>query len=117
MNKARIAHAKVAEYFDEISFPCPTGKTCKEVTQRVIVNGEERIRRLDIANEDPFIRHAIEVKAYETGKVYKTQDIIREIESDAVLVKLGWKIEWKFIGCDLSQPLREALNNAGIKIL
>jgi hypothetical protein len=49
--------------------------------------------------------------------VYKTQDIIREIEADAHLVLDGWNIEWKFIDCDLSQPLRDALIGAGIKIL
>lgn len=117
MVKARLANAKVEKYFDDIAFNCPAGKTCKEVSLQVDVNGEMRTRRLDIADNSPNVRHAIEVKAYETGKVYKTQDIIREIEADAVLVQLGWKIEWKFIDCDLSQPLRDALETAGIIIL
>lgn len=117
MVNARLANAKVAKYFDDISFPCPSGKTCKEVTQNVIVNGENRVRRLDIANDDPLIRHAIEVKAYETGKVYATKDILREIEADAILVQQGWKIEWKFIDCELSEPLRKALSDVNITIL
>ncbi len=117
MGKARAAAAKVEQYFDNISFNCPAGKTCREVTQNVVVNGEQRVRRLDIANENAVPPHGIEVKAYETGKVYKTQDIIREIEADAQLVRDGWKIEWKFIDCELSQPLRDALIEAGITIL
>jgi hypothetical protein len=114
---ARLANAKVAQFFDDIAFPCPSGKTCKEVTQNVIVNGESRVRRLDIANEFSKPPHGIEVKAYETGKVYASKDILNEVAADAELVKLGWKIEWKFIDCELSEPLRKALADAGITIL
>jgi hypothetical protein len=117
MSKATAAHAKVGQYYNDIGFPCPSGATCKEVTLKVNVGGTSVTRRLDIANKDGIPPHGIEVKAYETGKVYASKDILTEVAADAELVKLGWKIEWKFIDCDLSDPLRQALKDAGITIL
>ncbi|MDR1502137.1 MAG: hypothetical protein LBT43_06750, partial [Prevotella sp.] len=116
MEKARLANKKVSAYYDEINFNCTSGN-CKEITLDVIVNGQARKRRLDIADELSKPPHGIEVKAYETGKVYATKDILEEIAADAVLVKRGWNIEWKFIDCELSEPLKKALENANIKIV
>lgn len=80
----------------------------------VIVDGTLRKRRLDIGDEKAFPPHGIEIKSYETGKVYATKDILEEIAADAELIKMGWRIEWKFIDCE---PLRKALQKANIKIL
>ncbi|CAM3290748.1 hypothetical protein EMST110833_06720 [Empedobacter stercoris] len=90
---------------------------CKEVTLDVIVDGQQRKRRLDIADKSSRPPYGIEVKAYETAKVYATKDILAEIAADAELVISGWKIEWKFIDCELSEPLRKALKKANIKII
>lgn len=49
--------------------------------------------------------------------VLKGLEELSEIAADAQLVKDGWKIEWKFIDCELSEPLRTALKNANIKII
>ncbi|MCK8143024.1 hypothetical protein MW871_14085 [Flavobacterium sp. I-SCBP12n] len=117
MGKAKLAHEKVMKYFDEIGFNCTT-KNCREVTLDVVVDGKSRKRRLDIADNNPNIFDDIEVKAYETGKVYATKDILAEVAADAYLIKKeGWKIDWKFIDCELSQPLREALQKANINII
>lgn len=116
MNKAKLAHEKVAKYYDDISFNCTSGK-CKEVTLDVIVDGQQRKRRLDIGDKNPNILHGIEVKSYESGKVYATKDILAEIAADKYLIdKDGWNIEWVFLDTEISQPLKQALENANIKI-
>ena len=116
MNKAKLAHKKVAKYYDDISFNCTSGK-CKEVTLDVIVDGQQRKRRLDIGDKNPNILHGIEVKSYESGKVYATKDILAEIAADKYLIdKDGWNIEWVFLDTEISQPLKQALENANIKI-
>lgn len=117
MEKARLANKKVSAYYDEINFNCTSGN-CKEVTLDVIVNGQARKRRLDIADGNPKVLHGVEVKAYETGKVYATKDILEEIAADAQLIKnRNWKIDWVFVDCDISQPLQEALEAANINII
>jgi hypothetical protein len=117
MEKARLANKKVSAYYDEINFNCTSGN-CKEVTLDVIVDGQARKRRLDIADGNPKVLHGIEVKAYETGKVYATKDILEEIAADAQLIKnSNWKIDWVFVDCDISQPLREALEAVDINII
>jgi len=79
------------------------------------INAGDQVRRLDIA--DPNLLKAIEIKSYETGRVYATQAIRKEIIADSYLVNIdGWEIEWVFKGCDLSQPLRELLEDANIVI-
>jgi hypothetical protein len=80
----------------------------------------DRTRRLDIAEADPKKppNRAVEVKAYETGTVYATAEIIKEVEMDDLLGKSvsKWKIEWHFLGCKPSAPLRTLLQGANIPI-
>jgi len=73
-------------------------------------------RRVDIADNRPEALHGIEVKSYETGKVYATEDIRNEVGLDKYLVEQGWKMEWVFKGCEPSTPLKQLLEEANIKI-
>lgn len=72
-------------------------------------------RRMDIA--DINLRKGVEVKSYETGKVYATQAIQGELNADKFLVEMqNWQIEWVFKSCEPSQPLRTLLAQGGISI-
>lgn len=84
-------------------------------TTEVSVGEGKNKRRLDIADEAN--RRGVEVKAYEEGKVYNTDEIESEVKRDAKLVKPGgWDIKWLFIDCTPSGPLQLALHKAGITI-
>jgi hypothetical protein len=81
-------------------------------TEQTVQTGRDEVRRLDIA--DVKTRRGIEVKAYETGAIYATEDIVSEVQRDAKLVKKGWNIKWVLIDTRPSAPLLEMLLAAGI---
>jgi hypothetical protein len=87
----------------------------REVT--VIADGHTR--RLDIA--DKALRKGIEHKtrAVSDGSGYfsLSKEIKWEVERDAYLVdEEDWDITWVFENAEASEPLKDALNKAGIKI-
>jgi hypothetical protein len=105
MTKATKAHQAT----DEIMASIGWGQ--REVT----VQAGIYTRRMDIA--DKVVRKGVEVKSYETGKVYATQIIIGELNADKFLINNDlWQIEWVFKSCEPSQPLRTLLEEAGITI-
>jgi hypothetical protein len=110
MMKARLANVRVDEFFTTKGYNCPP--VCREVS--IQIGG--KTRRLDIADNRPGVQYGVEFKSYETGKVYASADIRAEIELDRLLVKNDWQIEWVFKDCELSEPLEQLLNEAGIKI-
>jgi Domain of unknown function (DUF4157) len=72
-------------------------------------------RRLDLAK--PVTREGVEVKAYREGTVYRSPDVVDEVERDAKIVKeMHWKITWIFVDCEPSGPLVEQLRRSGIII-
>ncbi len=83
--------------------------------REVTVQAGTYTRRMDIA--DKVAKKGVEVKSYETGKVYATEDIKGELFADKYLIDNDfWQIEWVFKGCLPSQPLRSLLEQAGITI-
>ncbi|MET3047100.1 hypothetical protein, partial [Flavobacterium covae] len=105
MTKATKAHQAADEVMASI------GWGQREVT----VQAGTYTRRMDIA--DVNLRKGVEVKSYETGKVYATQAIQGELNADKFLVEMqNWQIEWVFKGCEPSQPLRTLLEQGGITI-
>lgn len=71
-------------------------------------------RRLDLFNPP---REGAEVKAYDGGTVYASEDILSEVRRDGHLVKRrGWTMTWMFIDCEPSGPLLESLGKAGITV-
>jgi hypothetical protein len=105
MNKANVARQIEIDYMNSIGW----GK------HQVTVKAGNQTRRLDIADET--LKKAVEIKSYETGKVYATEIIRGEVSADKFLVEMqNWKIEWVFKGCEPSQPLRELLEEADIII-
>ncbi|MBK7130955.1 MAG: fibronectin type III domain-containing protein [Crocinitomicaceae bacterium] len=105
INKANIARQIEVDYINSIGWG----------NHQYTINAGSQIRRLDIA--DPALLKAVEIKSYESGRVYATQAIRNEIIADSYLVNVdGWEIEWVFKGCDLSQPLRQLLEAANINI-
>jgi uncharacterized protein DUF4157 len=78
--------------------------------------GEQR--RIDIGEVTPTRRRGVEVKAYESGKVYlEAEGIGGEIAADAKLIRYAkWEITWLFVGCEPSGPLLAALHKAGITV-
>jgi hypothetical protein len=78
------------------------------------VPGQTGKRRIDIS--DLARQKGVEVKAYETGTVYNTDDMKAEYAMDAKLIKAGWQMEWVFLGCVPSGPLKAELEQRGIKI-
>lgn len=112
INKAKKASAVEESYMNNI------GWGDLQVSQPVVVDDKNLTRRLDIADVSSMPKRAIEVKAYESGKVYYTKDIQVELKGDIYLItKYKWSIQWVFIGCSPSTPLRDALTNAGIEII
>jgi len=83
-------------------------------TEQTVETGKDEVRRLDIADVKNKI--GIEVKAYELGTVYATQEIISEVQRDAKLVKRGWKIKWMLIDTEPSGPLLKLLLDNGILV-
>lgn len=83
-------------------------------TEQTVKTGKDEVRRLDIADVKKKI--GIEVKAYETGKIYATEDIVSEVMRDAKLVKRGWKIKWMLIDTEPSGPLLKLLLDNGILV-
>ncbi len=81
-------------------------------TEQTVKVGKDDVRRLDIANVSG--KKGVEVKAYETGKIYASEDIVWEVERDAKLVKAGWDIKWILIDTEPSGPLLDMLLKAGI---
>ena len=94
---------------DEVMTAIGWGK--REIT----VPAGEYTRRMDIA--DIVTKKGVEVKAYETGKVYATEAIRHELLLDKYLIDNQlWEIEWIFKGCEPSQPLKTLLEQSGITI-
>jgi hypothetical protein len=83
-------------------------------TEQTVDVGKLGPRRLDIANVSG--RRGVEVKAYETGKIYASEDIVWEVDRDAALVKRGWKITWIMIDTEVSGPLLDMLLSGGITV-
>jgi hypothetical protein len=105
MTKATKAHQAADEVMASI------GWGQREVT----VQAGTYTRRMDIA--DKVARKGVEVKSYETGKVYATEAIKGELNADKYLIDNDfWQIEWVFKGCEPSQPLRTLLEQGGITI-
>jgi hypothetical protein len=83
--------------------------------REVTVKAGKYNRRMDIA--DIVLKRGVEVKSYETGKVYATEIIKGELSADKFLIDNDfWKIEWVFKGCEPSQPLKLLLDQANITI-
>ncbi|SCL34944.1 protein of unknown function [Micromonospora rhizosphaerae] len=104
VTRARKANAVVAAEHSRLGW----GET--EVTVEV---GKE-VRRLDIA--DVKSRRGVEVKAYETGRIYASEEILAEVRRDAALVRQGWSIKWILIDTEASGPLLQALRDARILV-
>jgi hypothetical protein len=104
VTRARKANAVVAAEHSRLGW----GET--EVTVDV---GKE-VRRLDIA--DVKSRRGVEIKAYETGRIYASEEILSEVRRDAALVRRGWSIKWVMIDTEVSGPLLEALRAARILV-
>jgi hypothetical protein len=83
-------------------------------TEQTVSTGRNEVRRLDIA--DIKSMKGVEVKAYETRKIYATDDIVWEVERDAKLIKLGWEITWVLVDTEASAPLLKLLNDAGVTV-
>jgi hypothetical protein len=83
-------------------------------TEQTVKVGKGETRRLDIASIKS--KKGIEVKEYETGTIYRTEDIESEVRRDAQLVKQGWDIKWILIDTEPSEPLRKLLLDSGIRI-
>lgn len=100
---------KANEAADEVMATIGWGQ--REVT----VPAGNYTRRMDIA--DKIAKKGVEVKSYETGKVYATEAIKGELNADKYLIENEfWQIEWVFKGCEPSQPLKTLLEQAGITI-
>ncbi|MBC8161929.1 MAG: hypothetical protein H7Z42_11995 [Roseiflexaceae bacterium] len=111
MQKAHRSSEAVQAYRDR---RVADGENWPDYEITVDVDAAGTKRRLDIA--DVRNRTAIEHKKYEGGKVNHDPDIASEVQRDAALVRDDWQIEWVFEGCEPSQPLRDALEEAGIGI-
>jgi hypothetical protein len=74
------------------------------------------VRRLDLA--DPERLRGAEVKAYEGGTVWLSEEVQDEVHRDGRLTRApyGWDMTWIFIDCEPSGPLESALLSAGISI-
>ncbi|MGH8081517.1 MAG: hypothetical protein ACREP7_13165, partial [Lysobacter sp.] len=83
-------------------------------TEQTVKTGKDEVRRLDIADVKKKV--GIEIKAYETGEIYATEDMLSEVERDAKLVKKGWKIKWVLIDTEPSGPLLKKLLESGILV-
>jgi hypothetical protein len=83
-------------------------------TEQTVPVGRDEVRRLDIA--DKKTQKGVEVKAYETGYISASEDIVWEVERDAKLVKRGWQITWLLIDTQPSGPLLKQLRDAGITV-
>jgi hypothetical protein len=114
MTRARQAHEAVDDYLSTLAW---NREANREYSITVTVAGSNATRRIDIAHVAN--RHGVEVKAYETGVVYNTDDIKREVSMDGALINQTqrWTIDWVFLNCRPSEPLRTALTNAGINII
>lgn len=83
--------------------------------REVTIQAGTYTRRMDIA--DKAAKKGIEVKSYETGKVYATEDIKGELNADKFLIiSDDWQIEWIFKACEPSEPLKTLLKEAKITI-
>lgn len=103
MTRATEANKAVDAYHETLGW----GE--REVTVPTEVDGVEYPRRLDIA--DTTLQKGIE---YKTGEQYATEDNLWEVARDKSLVEDGWDIQWVFRDT-ASQPLKDALDNAGIQ--
>jgi hypothetical protein len=101
IHQASKSHKMMDEYRDALGWPH------REVT----VNTEHGARRLDIAHADPTKKRAVEHK---TGKQYRSEANLSEIQRDKWLVEDGWNIVWVFEKSKPSEPLQEELRKAGI---
>jgi hypothetical protein len=100
--------AAVKKYYDNINFNCTDPNGCIE---KIYKN-----RRYDIADLDRNV--ALEIKAYESEKVYLSSKHIKEqVEQDIANAKEGLNITWVFEGCLPDKNLENALKNAKINII
>jgi hypothetical protein len=83
-------------------------------TEQTVPTGRNEVRRLDIA--DIEAKKGVEVKTYETGRIFASEDIVFEVQRDAKLVKRGWDITWVMVDTEPSSPLLDILLKAGIKV-
>ncbi len=104
MTRAQEANAAVDSYRTALGW----GE--REYSVTAYVNGQPYTRRIDIA--DPILQKGIE---YKTGYQTATVDNLWELARDKALVQQGWDIQWVFRD-SVSQPLLDALKNAGISI-
>jgi uncharacterized protein (DUF2267 family) len=107
VDRANKANASVAAEHERVGWGKP---------EQTIDLGHGEVRRLDIADKDPKVRKGIEVKKYETGHIYASEEIVSEVERDGKLVRRGWEITWILIDTQPSAPLLEMLLKAGIPI-
>jgi hypothetical protein len=105
MQRARIANAVVAAEHARVGW----GKT-----EQTVDRGSDNERRLDIASIPQ--KRGMEIKAYESGIIYASEDIASEVGRDARLVKRGWKITWLLVDTQASAPLLKLLYDAGITV-
>ncbi|WP_313341534.1 DUF4157 domain-containing protein [Stenotrophomonas sp.] len=105
VHKANKANKIVAAEHERLGFG---------TKEEPVDTGKDETRRLDIVDVKNKI--GIEVKAYETGIIYATQEIVWEAMRDAKLVKRGWKIKWMLIDTEPSGPLLKLLLDNGILV-
>jgi len=107
VDRANKANASVAAEHQRLGWGKP---------EQTIDLGRGEVRRLDIADKNPKVRKGIEVKAYESGYIAASEDIVWEVERDAKLVRRGWDITWVLLDTQPSAPLLEMLLKAGIPV-
>jgi hypothetical protein len=109
LNQTRASSARAAEidYQQEIGWGTVQGASLYP-----IIEGQPVARKLDIVDRDSL--RAVEVK---TGYQSATVDNLWELERDKALVAAGWDIEWAFLDTKPSQPLIDALQGAGIRVV
>lgn len=103
VTRAKLANQATDAYHDTLGW----GE--REVTVTSNVDGVDYARRLDIADEA-----TLQGVEYKTGYQTATQDNLWEVARDKALQdKAGWSIKWVFRD-SASQPLQDALTEAGI---
>lgn len=113
INRARVSNEKMNEYANRLGW----GEREKSVT--VEIDGEEYTRRFDIADsgESRAIEHKTSTRQDGSSTTFYNDEEIRwEIERDAKLQsEEGWEIVWVFENAEPSGPLKENLDQNGIR--
>ncbi|MDX1908575.1 MAG: hypothetical protein SF053_16175 [Bacteroidia bacterium] len=105
MGRAKKASASVNAEHKRLGWGTP---------EQTVNVGKDEVRRIDIA--DKQAKKGVEVKAYETGYIAASEDIVWEVQRDAKLVKRGWQITWVMLDTTPSSPLLQMLLKAGITV-